>query len=55
VEVLRVANDRLLVGAGLDNGARVVVSALGAVRGTVVRVAGKEAGSATKPVAGLAP
>ncbi len=55
VEVLRVAHDRLLVGAGLDEGARVVVSALGAVGGTAVRVAGEEAGPATNPVAGLAP
>jgi len=55
VEVLRVAHDRILVGAGLYSGARVVVSALGAVEGTVVRAAGEEAGTATKPVVGLAP
>jgi RND family efflux transporter MFP subunit len=55
VEVLRVARDRLLVGVGLDDGARVVVSALGAVEGTAVRAAGEEVGTATNPVAGLAP
>ena len=32
-----------------------VVSALGAVEGTAVRAAGEEAGTATNPVAGLAP
>jgi RND family efflux transporter MFP subunit len=55
VEVLRVAHDRILVGAGLDSGARVVVSALGAVEGTVVRAAGGEAGTAIPRVVGIAP
>jgi hypothetical protein len=55
VEVLRVAHDRILVGAGLDGGARVVVSALGVLEGTAVRAAVEEIDSATPRVAGRAP
>ncbi len=58
VEVLRLEDERVLVGDGLASGERVLVSALGALAGTRVRIRGAEElddASAPLPLVGLGP
>ncbi len=58
VEILRLTDERVLVGDGLARGERVLVSALGALAGTRVRIRGAEGSddaSAPLPLVGLGP